>query len=517
MESPVSSLLWRSLRIYQIFGANTDVGKTIFTTLLARTAKGLWHDEEITYLKPVSTGAEDEADDSPHKAAVASGKSIPTDDELLSKCRDVAALCAAKDKGWLFVETAGGVHSPGPSGKTQADLYIPLRTPSILIGDSRLGGISQTISAFESLRIRGYDVEHVLLFKDDVYENYKYLGEYFDKNYSIPVSSLLEPPKRQESPQKDAEAMEEYYNREDSGKIVGGVLKALKQRHETRLSNLDSMASRASQHIWYPFTQQSLVGSNDITTIDSAYGDYFQTLAPKPIKDRLKETAVLKSSFDASASWWTQGLGHANPKLTLAAAYAAGRYGHVIFASTVHQPAISLAETLLKSIKNPRLNRVFYSDNGSTGMEVAIKMGLRASRKRYGWDVSQKLKILGLKGAYHGDTIGAMDCADPGIYNEKVEWYEGKGYWLDYPTVLCKDGKWSVTIADGLQESLGRAKSYESLGDIFDVEAREKRGEHEVYERYIVSTLEKCKELGFRFGVLMLEPIVLGAGGMEFV
>ncbi|KAK6541501.1 hypothetical protein TWF694_007309 [Orbilia ellipsospora] len=539
MKSPVASLLWRSLRIYQIFGANTDVGKTIFTTLLARTAKRLWRDEEITYLKPVSTGAEDEADDrhisrfapgvsrhtlyqydipcSPHKAAIASGKSIPADEEFLSKCRDFAALCAAKDKGWLFMETAGGVHSPGPSGKTQADLYIPLRTPSVLIGDSRLGGISQTISAFESLRIRGYDVDHVLLFNDDVYENYKYLGEYFDKNYSIPVSSLLEPPKRHDNPRRDAEALEEYYSREDSGEVVSGVLEALKQSHCARLSNLDSMATRASQHIWYPFTQQSLVGPRDITTIDSAYGDFFQTLTPKSADGPIHDSAVLKSSFDASASWWTQGLGHANSKLTLAAAYAAGRYGHVIFASTIHQPAMLLAETLLKGMKNPRLNRVFYSDNGSTGMEVAIKMGLRATRKRYGWEVNQNLKILGLKGAYHGDTIGAMDCADPGIYNEKVEWYEGKGYWLDYPTVLCKHGKWSVTVADGLQETFGQGKSYKSLDDIFDVEAREERGEHKLYEEHIISTLQKCRERGVKFGVLILEPIVLGAGGMEFV
>lgn len=69
MKSPVASLLWRSLRVYQVFGANTDVGKTIFTTLLARTAKKLWKDESVTFLKPVSTGAEDEADERCKKPA----------------------------------------------------------------------------------------------------------------------------------------------------------------------------------------------------------------------------------------------------------------------------------------------------------------------------------------------------------------------------------------------------------------------------------------------------------------
>lgn len=62
-SQPVASLLWRSKRIYQIFGANTDVGKTIFTTLLCKAVKKLWANEPVTFLKPVSTGADNEADD----------------------------------------------------------------------------------------------------------------------------------------------------------------------------------------------------------------------------------------------------------------------------------------------------------------------------------------------------------------------------------------------------------------------------------------------------------------------
>ena len=62
MESPVSSLLWRSLRVCQVFGANTDVGKTIFSTFLGRAAKREWQHEKVAYLKPVSTGLPTEAD-----------------------------------------------------------------------------------------------------------------------------------------------------------------------------------------------------------------------------------------------------------------------------------------------------------------------------------------------------------------------------------------------------------------------------------------------------------------------
>lgn len=468
-------------------------------------------------------------------------KPVPSDDALLAKCRGFAARCAARDnKGWLFMETAGGVHSPGPSGKTQADLYIPLRAPSVLVGDARLGGISQTISAFESLRIRGYDVESVLLFREDTYENYRFLTDYFQENYGVPVSAVSVPPERQtQDAERDAAALEDYYSRKDAGEVAAQVLEQLHDRHISRLSDLDSLAHRASRHIWYPFTQQSLVGAADIMTIDSAHGDYFQTLLPHRDRSPLSssspsspppssaaattaETAtsatvpVLQSSFDASASWWTQGLGHSNPKLTLAAAYAAGRYGHVMFASAVHQPAMSLAETLLAGMASPRLSRVFYSDNGSTGTEVAVKMGLRAARKRYGWDARQKLEILGLKGAYHGDTMGAMDCAEPGIFNEKIEWYQGKGHWLSFPTVLCKAGRWTVTGIDG---GGGRedGAEFSSLADVFDVRAREAAGQHTPYEEYVRATLRGLQAAGRKFGALMLEPIVLGSGGMQLV
>ena len=435
----------------------------------------------------------------------------------MAQCRDFAAECAAHGKGWLFLETAGGVHSPAPSGTTQADLYIPLRAPTVLIGDSRLGGISQTISAFESLRLRGYDVESVLLFRDTTYQNFQYLADYFEKHHGVPVTSVVEPPARNENAERDADAMAEYYGRRDCEEVTGQVLEHLDRRHGERISSLESLAGRAHKHIWYPFTQQSLLGPKDIMTIDSAHGDYFQTLAPPARKDGAQDEPLLRSSFDGSASWWTQGLGHSNPQLTLAAAYAAGRYGHVMFAGTVHEPAMTLAETLLGGMQNPRMSRVFYSDNGSTGIESAVKMGLRAARLRYGWGPGDGLGILGLRGGYHGDTMGAMDCAEPGPYNEKIEWYEGKGYWFDYPTVLCKDGKWSVTVNEGLTEDIGSGSGYGSLHDIFDVEAREQRGEHQRYEAYIKATLTRLQQQGRKFGSLILEPIVLGAGGMELV
>ncbi|VZI09852.1 unnamed protein product [Fusarium fujikuroi] len=471
--APVPALLWRSLRAHQVYGANTDVGKTIFSTILCNSAR-----------------AADEADGW----------------YVLTKIYDTTSRYASDGPGWLFLETAGGVHSPGPSGTPQADLYAPLRAPVILVGDSKLGGISQTISAYESLRMRGHDIESILLFQDMKYENYQYLRDYFAKQGGISVDTVPEPPTRLDNEQEDIEQMKEYY----AARNVDHVLEALDKRGKDRISRLESMSSKASKSIWYPFTQQKLVTADTISAIDSAHGDYFQVLNPS-------SSNLLQPAFDGSASWWSQGLGHANSRLTLAAAYAAGRYGHVMFAEAIHEPALALAEMLLKGADNPRFSRVFYSDNGSTGCEVAVKMALRAARLRYGWGPNDNVHILGLKGSYHGDTIGAMDCAEPCVYNEKIEWYEGKGYWFDYPTIQCVKGKWVVQVPEGLRDELGHDSDLRSISEVFDLESRLNTEHYRKYERYIECVLSKLQASGRKFGALMMEPIILGAGGMLFV
>ena len=94
------------------------------------------------------------------------------------------------------------MHSPGPNGTSQADLYRPLRVPAVLIADSKLGGISQTIAAYESLKIRGYDVESVLLFEDDYYQNDLQLKAYF-KQHGTPCRTLPKLHAPQPSKEKD--------------------------------------------------------------------------------------------------------------------------------------------------------------------------------------------------------------------------------------------------------------------------------------------------------------------------
>ncbi|KAL1998072.1 hypothetical protein VTN02DRAFT_88 [Thermoascus thermophilus] len=543
--APVGAVLWRKLCAHQVYGANTNVGKTIVSTVLCNAVQSLNKSRPVGFLKPVSTGPLDEADDkhierfvpgivtscpyrfdepvSPHIAARQKTNTIARDDEILHTVRQTLSAWADDGMRFALVETAGGVHSPGPNGNSQADLYRPLRLPVVLVGDSRLGGISSSISAFESLVMRGYDVLSVLLFRDDYYRNHEYLRTYFQKR-GIPLLALPQPPEKP-SPGADADALardeenlSKYYRDVARDPELEALLDGMATKHDERIQRLESMARRAHDVIWYPFTQHHGMTSQDITVIDSAHGDHFQTLQPDHGPEGPTGAPLLQPTFDGSASWWTQGLGHGNPELSLTAAYAAGRYGHVMFAGAVHEPALSLAELLLRSTGNPRQRRVFYSDNGSTGMEVAVKMGLRAACDRYGWDAGrEQINILGLKGSYHGDTIGVMDCSEPSTYNQKVEWYRGRGHWFDFPQVKMSRGVWRVEMPPGLKESLGPDLEFPSLQSIFDLDGRQASEAGQRYRAYIQGTLEDLvRRQGRKFGALIMEPVILGAGGMLF-
>lgn len=426
---------------------------------------------------------------------------------------------ARSDVDFALVETAGGVHSPGPNGNSQADLYRPLRLPIVLVADSRLGGISSSISAYESLLLRGYDVQSVLLFRDEYYQNHEYLRDYFNKK-SIPLVHLPAPPARPpgtdaDSQRRDEEAMSTYYGQVSRESEILRLLEEASLKNTARIERLEEMADRAQDLIWYPFTQHQGMQAKDITVIDSAHDDFFQTFGSG--REEASKSA-LRPTFDGSASWWTQGLGHGNPDLSLSAAYAAGRYGHVMFAGAVHEPALTLADRLLKTLDNPRFTKVFYTDNGSTGMEVAVKMGLRASCARYGWDASQEqISILGLKGSYHGDTIGVMDCSEPSTFNQKVEWYRGRGHWFDFPLVKMVDGAWKVKMPAELRDELGADVGFDSLGSVFDLNQRLESDAGQRYKQYIKKTIQDLvQKQGMKFGALILEPVVLGAGGMLF-
>ncbi|GAB4185555.1 MAG: adenosylmethionine--8-amino-7-oxononanoate transaminase [Thermoflexibacter sp.] len=149
--------------------------------------------------------------------------------------------------------------------------------------------------------------------------------------------------------------------------------------------------------IWHPFTP--LIGHREPLLVTSAQGCYLHTSDGRKI-------------LDAISSWWVNLHGHAHPCIAEAIASQANQLEHVIFAGFTHEPAIRLANRLLQILPFNQ-SKVFFSDNGSTATEVAMKMAFQ-------YFYNQKIhkpKIIAFEGAYHGDTFGAMSVGDRCPFN----------------------------------------------------------------------------------------------------
>lgn len=159
-----------------------------------------------------------------------------------------------------------------------------------------------------------------------------------------------------------------------------------------------SLSERDAKTIWHPFTQHQI----EPISIPIVAGKGAELIDENG-----------KVYLDAISSWWVNIHGHAHPYLAEKIYEQALKLEQVIFAGFTHAPAIELAERLLDHL--PRnFEKVFFSDNGSTAVEVAVKMALQ-----YFHNLGQvsKRKILALEGAYHGDTFGAMSLGAPSLFN----------------------------------------------------------------------------------------------------
>lgn len=144
------------------------------------------------------------------------------------------------------------------------------------------------------------------------------------------------------------------------------------------------------RYVWHPYTQmERYIEQADPFVIDRAAGA------------RIWDKSG-RSYIDANASWWVAALGHGHPRLVEALTEQARTLAHVALAGTTHEPAALLAEALVA--RAPRgLTRVFYSDDGSTALEAAIKMALGYQRRR---GRPERTRFVSLQGAFHGETLG---------------------------------------------------------------------------------------------------------------
>ena len=162
-----------------------------------------------------------------------------------------------------------------------------------------------------------------------------------------------------------------------------------------------SLAERDQEIIWHPFSKLN-TGVLPIEIV-KAKGVYIYD-------------STGKKYIDAISSWWVNLHGHNHPKIVKAIANQTKKIDHVIFDGFTHESAIALAEGLL-SVLPINLKKVFYSDDGSTAVEVALKMAFQ-----YFYNTKKPKKyIIAFEGAYHGDTFGGMSVGDRTVFNKPFE------------------------------------------------------------------------------------------------
>jgi adenosylmethionine-8-amino-7-oxononanoate aminotransferase len=160
-----------------------------------------------------------------------------------------------------------------------------------------------------------------------------------------------------------------------------------------------NLSERDQKVIWHPFTQHFIEPSS--IAIVRGEGVYLYD------EDG-------KQYIDAIASWWVNLHGHANAYMAQKVYEQALNLEQVIFAGFTHEPAIRLAERLLSHLPANYFQKVFYSDNGSTAVEVAVKMALQFFHNQGN---EKRRKIIAFEDAYHGDTFGAMSLGAPSSFN----------------------------------------------------------------------------------------------------
>lgn len=171
--------------------------------------------------------------------------------------------------------------------------------------------------------------------------------------------------------------------------------------------------NKDQKYVWHPFTQVQTEGTP--IPIERAEGVYLFG-------------ADGKKYMDVNSSWWVNLHGHSNPVLVDAIKKQLDELQHVIFAGITHKPAAELAEKIA-GICPIGLDKVFFSDNGSTSIEVAIKIAFQYWHNR-GED---RKKVIAIEGAYHGDTFGSMSVSERDVFNRPFEPFMFDVAYIDFP------------------------------------------------------------------------------------
>jgi adenosylmethionine-8-amino-7-oxononanoate aminotransferase len=380
---------------FVVVGTDTNAGKTTFCAQWLTAFTG-----QFAYWKPVETG---EPDSDAIRTLVPAATVYPP----LARFRDpVAPALAAAREGRpmpgvaeiiaavpvsplpLVIETFGGPLSPLTDDVLQAELLKALRRQLILVTSSAVGAVGRALQAVAGMREFGLTPAAIAL----IGPSDEYATEQIEAHTAIPVYSIHAP----------------------DDWDVAGVRRAT-ERNAAELSRLlarlaepeqklqwNDLIRRDRAAVWHPYT--SLGDPDDRLPVVGAEAEFL-------------ELADGRRLIDGISSWWTILHGHRHPPLMAALREASRRFDHVLFAGVTHPPGVELAELLLQSTPWSG-GRVFYSDNGSTAVEVALKMAYQAWCHR---GEPQRTLFIGFEHGYHGDTFGAMAAGRDPVFFGRFE------------------------------------------------------------------------------------------------
>lgn len=221
-----------------------------------------------------------------------------------------------------------------------------------------------------------------------------------------------------------------------------------------------TLIARDLQHIWHPCAQMKDFEQYPPLIIHSAKGSYLYT-DKGPV-------------IDAISSWWCKSLGHGHPEIVAAIKEQLDNFEHVIAANTTHWQLIELGEKLAAL---SGLQHVFFASDGSSAVEIALKLALHAKQIQG----STKNEFIALRNSYHGETLGALSISDLGLYKKPYTNYGVKCHFLK-----------TIPYVSGSQDPLwANASDHWSLA---------------------LEELEKIKDSAC---AIFVEPLIQGASGMH--
>ncbi len=211
------------------------------------------------------------------------------------------------------------------------------------------------------------------------------------------------------------------------------------------------------EHIWHPCTQMKDHEFLPIIPIKKAHGVYLEDFEGNKY-------------IDAISSWWVNLFGHTNEYINQKIKEQLDSLEHVILAGFTHEPIIRLSKRLV-AITPEGLNRCFYADNGSSAVEVALKMSYHAHKN----SGEERTLFVSLKNSYHGETIGALSVGDVELYKQT------------YAPLLIRSIQTEVPRDQSKEAALEAAQKFEEL----------------------------CAQRAAEISALIIEPLVQGAGSMH--